>query len=501
MDSDSASLIEKALIEGKCKLSSTGALVSYSGKKTGRSPKDKRIVKNKISENIWWSKVNIPISDKLFEKYTDYAVKYLSDRLADIYVVSAYAGWDPKYRVGVRVYSTNIYHSIFMKNMLVGFRNEEEKINFKPEIIIYNMGHIPLSEVKIKSSLRDESLSDTLIALKLGKKKCTVLIYGTEYAGEMKKAILTYMMWKMPTLNHLTLHSSANVSKSDLNNVTFFFGLSGCGKTSLSTDERFLLVGDDEHVWTPEGIFNIEGGCYAKCIGLRKDKEPEIFQAIRFGAVLENVIMNEETRIVDYEDISITPNTRASYPLNHVKDVVIPAIAPHPKQIIFLVCDAFGLLPPVALLTPEQAVFFFIAGYTSKIPGTEVGVKVPIPTFSSCFGEPFLIWSPSRYGELLKEKIEKYKCPVYLLNTGWVDGEYGVGKRIPIEYSKKMVKLISEGGFDNYEDFPIFNLKIPTDVPGVPNDILNPLKTTKNKDQYLKDLNSLYDQFKQKLRE
>lgn len=501
MDPNSAAMIEKALKGGTGKLSSTGALVVYSGKKTGRSPKDKRIVKNKCSEGIWWSNVNMPISEELFERYTDYAVKYISNRLSDINVVDAYAGWDPRYRVGVRVYSTNIYHSLFMKNMLVGFRNKEEKNAFKPEVVIYNVGHIPLSKVKVEESLKDESLSDTLIAIKLGEKRSTVLIYGTEYAGEMKKAILTYMMWKMPLFNHLTLHSSANVSKTDLSNVTFFFGLSGTGKTSLSTDERFLLVGDDEHVWTDEGIFNVEGGCYAKCIGLKQDKEPEIFQAIRFGSVLENVVMDELTRDVDYEDTSITPNTRASYPLSHIDNVIIPAVAQHPKSIIFLVCDAFGLLPPVALLTPEQAVLFFVTGYTSKIPGTEVGVTEPIPTFSACFGEPFLIWSPARYGDLLKEKIERYKCPVYLLNTGWVGGEYGVGKRIPIEYSRKMVKAISEGGFEAYEDFPVFGFKIPIDVPGVPKDMLNPFSHCENREDYLNGLNILHNKFQKKLDE
>lgn len=498
MNPGTASLIEKAHATSVGRFSSTGALVVLSGAKTGRSPKDKRIVKNEESEDIWWGDVNMPLSGELFKCYMDYAVDHLSSKIPDLHMVDAYAGWDPKHRVPVRVYSTNPYHALFMSNMLVTV-DPSDPTPFEPEVVIYNVGHIPLSKVKIPEKLKDDTLEDTLVALNLSKTISKVVIYGTEYAGEMKKAILTYMMWKMPLENHLTLHSSANIAKDDPENVTFFFGMSGCGKTTLSTDENFLLVGDDEHVWTDHGIFNVEGGCYAKCIGLEEDKEPEIFQAIRFGALLENVVMDELTRMVDYKDISITPNTRASYPLNHIKNVVIPAVAPHPKQIVFLACDASGLLPPVSLLSPDQAEFFFVTGYTSKIPGTEMGVAEPIPTFSACFGEPFLVWSPKRYGELFKEKIQKHNTPVYLLNTGWVEGKYRVGRRIPLKYSRKMVEIISKGGFEAYEDFPVFDLQVPTHVPGVPVEILNPLKHAQDPESYIQELKELYKGFQEKL--
>lgn len=487
--------VEEAIRMKRCKLSSTGALVAYSGEKTGRSPKDKRIVMNEQSKEIWWSDVNKPISKKLYDSYIAYARSYMFAHIEDVHVVDAYAGWDPKHRVGVRVYCCNPYHALFMKNMLIPVNNHERE-NFEAELIIYNVGHLSLDEVPSIYE-KDYSLSKTLIALELGIKSASLVIYGTEYAGEMKKGVFTYMMWRMPLFNHLTLHSSANVSKTDRSNTTFFFGMSGTGKTALSTDSNSCLVGDDEHVWTDKGIFNIEGGCYAKCIGLKEDKEPEIFHAIRYGTVLENVVMDKDTRVVDYDDISITPNTRASYPLDFIEDSVIPAFAPHPKNIIFLACDASGLLPPVAKLTPEQATFFFISGYTSKIPGTEMGVSKPIPTFSACFGEPFLVWSPLRYGELLKQKLEKHDTPVYLLNTGWIEGGYGVGRRIPIQYSRSMVNAIVNGYFTDYEPFPVFDLEIPTGCPGVPSEFLNPLHNHPNPAQYLEDLQELYSKFQE----
>lgn len=487
--------IEEAITTKKCKLSSTGALVAYSGEKTGRSPKDKRIVLNKESEDIWWSDVNRPIDKELYYRYVTYARSYMFHHIEDIHIVDAYAGWDPKYRVGVRIYCCNPYHALFMENMLILVNRQEHK-DFEPQLVIYNVGHLSLDEVPLIRD-KDPSLDKTLIALKLSCKLSSMVIYGTEYAGEMKKGVLTYMMWRMPLYNHLTLHSSANVSKTRRGYVTFFFGMSGTGKTSLSTDSNSCLIGDDEHVWTDEGIFNIEGGCYAKCIGLKEDKEPEIFHAIKYGAVLENVVMDEDTRVVDYDDISITPNTRASYPLHFIEDSIIPAIAPHPRNIIFLTCDASGLLPPISKLTPEQAVFFFISGYTSKIPGTEIGVTKPTPTFSACFGEPFLVWSPLRYGELLKHKLEKHGTPVYLLNTGWIEGGYGVGRRIPIKYSRSMVTAIIEDKFTTFESFPVFDLEIPKDCPNVPSDILNPLHNHPNPTQYLEDLQDLYSQFQE----
>ena len=489
--------IECALRDFDCKLSSTGGLVTHSGTKTGRSPKDKRIVYNDETKDIWWSHVNMPIREDLYEHYLGYAKNYLLKHKH--FVVDAYAGWDPEHRVSVRIYCTNPYHALFMQNMLVPIK---EKSTFKPEFTIYNVGHLALSSVDNPVLESDETLQNTLIALHLKEKesKSSMIVYGTEYAGEMKKGILTYMMYRMPLFNHLPLHSSANMSEINSEDVTFFFGLSGTGKTSLSADPKRCLIGDDEHVWTKTGIFNVEGGCYAKCIGLKEEKEPDIFHAIRYGAVLENVVM-DENRIVDYEDVSITENTRVSYPLSHIDKVRIPAVAGHPKQIIFLTCDASGLLPPISKLTPEQAVFFFVSGYTSKIAGTEMGIKEPMPTFSAWFGEPFLVWSPLRYGELLKEKLERYQCPVYLLNTGWIEGGYGVGRRIPIKYSRAMVDAIHSSAFEEYETFPIFNFEIPVSCPNVPSEILNPLHSHTDKEGYLKDLKDLHQKFEENYQE
>nr|QBK91708.1 MAG: phosphoenolpyruvate carboxykinase [Pithovirus LCPAC304] len=496
--------IECAIQEYGCKLSSSGALMTNSGEKTGRSPADKRIVYNEETKGIWWSHVNKPLLEPLYLRYLEYAQDYFESHKP--FIVDAYAGWDKDHRIGVRVLCVHPYHALFMQNMLVPL-TEKEKETFTPQLTIYNVGKVPLSTVKIKNP--DRSLTDTLIALHLKEGKTTMVIYGTEYAGEMKKGVLTYMMYRMPLFHHLPLHSSANIGKNG--DVAFFFGLSGTGKTSLSADPKRCLVGDDEHVWTDKGIFNVEGGCYAKCIGLKEEKEPDIFRAIRYGAVLENVVF-DENRVVDYDNVSITENTRASYPLSHIDNVQIPAVAAHPKQIIFLTCDASGLLPPVSKLTPEQAVFFFISGYTSKIAGTEMGVKEPVPTFSACFGEPFLVWSPLRYGTLLQEKLETYGCPVYLLNTGWIEGGYGsaseaspdgdgVGRRIPIQYSRAMVEAIHTSAFEEYETFPIFEFKIPVSCPGVPSEILNPLNACKNKKAYLNDLHNLFNQFLENYKE
>ena len=489
--------IECALKKFSCELSSTGALVAYSGTKTGRSPKDKRIVLNEETKDIWWSNINMPIREELYRHYLAYAEKHLLSR--QHFIVDAYAGWDPKYRVPIRIYCAHPYHALFMQNMLVPVSNTDQN-EFEPRFTIYNVGHLPLSEVAIGELKADASLQDTLIALHLNKDNNTMVIYGTSYAGEMKKGILTYMMYRMPLENHLSLHSSANVSGENKEDITFFFGLSGTGKTSLSADPKRYLIGDDEHVWTTTGIFNVEGGCYAKCIGLKEEKEPDIFHAIRYGAVLENIVMNDK-RVVDYDDVSITQNTRASYPLSHIDKVIIPAVTGHPKQIIFLTCDASGLLPPLAKLTPEQAIFFFVSGYTSKIAGTEVGVTTPQPTFSACFGEPFLVWSPLRYGELLREKLQEHQCPVYLLNTGWIEGGYSIGRRIPIKYSRAMVDAIHSSSLKSFETFPVFDFQIPTYCPKVPSAILNPLIRARDEDAYLADLQNLYHKFEENYRQ
>jgi phosphoenolpyruvate carboxykinase (ATP) len=478
------------------RLSDTGALVAYSGLKTGRSPKDKRVVLDDMSADIWWGRVNMPLSPLLFEKYRDHAVAYLADH-SHPYCIDAYAGWDPKHRLKVRVRCTEGYHALFMTNMLIPAQRE-----FTPEEVdftIYNVGELGLrranSEIGIGEDESDPTLDDTLVALNF--KQMEMVIYGTRYAGEMKKGILTLFMYLMPLTDDLTLHSSANVDPVT-NSSCLFFGLSGTGKTTISADPNRMLVGDDEHVWTDSGIFNIEGGCYAKCIGLKRETEPEIFDAIRFGAVLENVVLNPDTS-VNYDDISITPNTRVSYPLQHIPNAILPSVANHPDHVILLVCDAFGVLPPLARLTPEQAVYFFVNGYTSKIPGTEMGVTEPVATFSACFGEPFLVHHPLRYGELLKEKLEKHGCQTWLVNTGWTGGSYGVGHRISLKYTRRMVEAVHRGEMDNaaYEKLDHFNIDIPLEVNGVPSEVLNPRNSWEDKIAYGKALHDLYKSFEE----
>jgi phosphoenolpyruvate carboxykinase (ATP) len=485
--------------DSKSNLSNTGALVAYSGEKTGRSPKDKRVVLDDRTQNIWWGRVNRPLSKDLFNRYRDHAISYI-DSHDHPYQVDAVAGWDDDNCLKVRTHCTEGYHALFMSNMLI--LSEDEFEPTEVDFTIYNVGEIGLREAAKDLCLSeddidiDSSLDDTLIALDF--EQMEMVIYGTRYAGEMKKGILTLFMYLMPLSDDLTLHSSANVNPHN-NSSCLFFGLSGTGKTTISADPNRMLVGDDEHVWTRNGIFNIEGGCYAKCIGLKKETEPEIFDAIRFGAVLENVVLDEQNNEVDFDDISITPNTRVSYPLNHIPNALIPSVASHPDHVILLVCDAFGILPPLARLTPEQAVYFFVNGYTSKIPGTEMGVTEPVATFSACFGEPFLVHHPLRYGELLKKKLEDHKCQTWLVNTGWTGGPYGIGSRISLKYTRRMVEAVHQGELNDvpYEKLDLFNIDVPQEIEGVPSEVLNPKNSWNDKSKYDDVLLDLYQRFEE----
>jgi phosphoenolpyruvate carboxykinase (ATP) len=329
-----------------------------------------------------------------------------------------------------------------------------------------------------------------------------MVILGTEYAGEMKKGVLTLMMYAMPKKGQLPLHSSANVGNSG--DVAMFFGLSGTGKTTLSADPERKLIGDDEHVWSDTGVFNVEGGCYAKAIGLDKEKEPDIFNAIRYGTVLENVVVNDETRAVEYENDSITENTRAAYPLHFIPNSLIPAkVDTHPKNIILLTCDAFGVLPPVAKLTPEQVQYYFIQGYTAKVAGTEVGITEPVATFSACFGAPFLVWHPAVYAEMLAEKMDTHKCDAWLLNTGWTGGGVGVGSRMNLKFTRKMVDAIHSGELKEceYDTVPVFNLSVPRSLCGVPDSILSPRRAWGNPTAYDDQLVKLAHLFRTNLLE
>lgn len=486
----------KHCLEQGCKLSSTGAIIAYSGEKTGRSPKDKRIVYSEKTKNIWWGKVNIPLDKELHTRYLFHAIDHMAS-LDKIYQMDGYAGWDSNYCIKVRINCCNPYHALFMKNMI----RPSEKPFDKPDFTIYNVGHLKISDVNQEKNIKgDDSISDTLVSLNLDDNN--MIIYGTKYAGEMKKGILTLMMYLMPHKhNFLTLHSSANVDNKG--NCSFFFGLSGTGKTTLSADPKRKLIGDDEHVWTDEGIFNIEGGCYAKCIDLSLEKEPDIFKAIRYKAVLENVVCHGEDNVVDYHDISLTVNTRSAYPLQNINKIAMPSIGPHPSNIVLLTCDAFGVLPPVSLLNKEQAIYFFLSGYTTKIPGTEQGIVEPIATFSTCFGEPFIVHRPELYGGLLGEMIEKHNTKVWMVNTGWTGGQYGTGERFKLKYTRAIIDAIHDGSLiqQNYQTFSYFNVKIPTACNNVPDEILNPINTWNEKNKYQKTIKKLLSKFKDNFKE
>ncbi|QID80915.1 Protein kinase C-like 1 [Saccharomyces pastorianus] len=467
-----AVLYEDGLKENKTVISSSGALIAYSGVKTGRSPKDKRIVEEPTSKDeIWWGPVNKPCSERTWSINRERAADYLRTR-DHIYIVDAFAGWDPKYRIKVRVVCARAYHALFMTNMLIR-PTEEELAHFgEPDFTVWNAGQFP-------ANLHTQDMSSKS-TIEINFKAMEMIILGTEYAGEMKKGIFTVMFYLMPVHhNVLTLHSSANQGIQN-GDVTLFFGLSGTGKTTLSADPHRLLIGDDEHCWSDHGVFNIEGGCYAKCINLSAEKEPEIFDAIKFGSVLENVIYDEKSHVVDYDDSSITENTRCAYPIDYIPSAKIPCLADsHPKNIILLTCDASGVLPPVSRLTPEQVMYHFISGYTSKMAGTEQGVTEPEPTFSSCFGQPFLALHPIRYATMLATKMSQHEANAYLINTGWTGSSYvSGGKRCPLKYTRAILDSIHDGSLANetYETLPIFNLQVPTKVNGVPAELLNPAK-------------------------
>jgi len=483
-----AVLYEQALaLETGSALTSTGALVTSSGHKTGRSPKDKRIVDEPSSTNdVWWGPVNIKLDDNSFIINRERAVDYLNTR-DRLYIVDGYAGWDPKFSIKVRIVCERAYHALFMHNMLIR-PTRDQLANFgEPDYVIYNAGSFPANRYTKGMT------SGTSVGLHFGRKEMVIL--GSQYAGEMKKGVLTIMMYLMPKLGALPLHSSAN--EGEQGDVTLFFGLSGTGKTTLSADPKRALIGDDEHVWTDTGVFNIEGGCYAKCINLTEEKEPEIFRAIRFGSVLENVVYDDHTREVDYTNISLTENTRCAYPLEFIPNAKIPAVGGHPKNIVLLTCDAFGVLPPVSKLTKEQVMYHFISGYTSKIPGTEMGVTEPTVTFSSCYAQPFIVWHPTKYAEMLAEKLEKYNATAWLVNTGWTGGAYGTGSRCSLKYTRAIIDAIHSGELHTIptQKMDVFGLEVPLSCPNVPEKILLPRNAWADTGAYDAQLKKLADMF------
>jgi phosphoenolpyruvate carboxykinase (ATP) len=469
-------LYEAAIRHCEAWITSAGVLATRSGIKTGRSPKDKRIVENPESAgDIWWGDVNIKLPDHSFLANRQRAIDYLS-MCSEVFVVDGFAGWDPEYRLKIRVICARPYHALFMRNMLIWPTEEELETFGEPDFVIYNAGQFPANVYTPQMS------SQTSVALNFERREMVIL--GTEYAGEMKKGVFTIMHYLMPKRNVLSMHCAANEGKSG--DVSLFFGLSGTGKTTLSADANRLLIGDDEHCWTDRGVFNIEGGCYAKVINLEPEKEPVIYQAIRFGAVLENVVYDDQTREVNYDDAQLTENTRASYPIEFIPNAKIPCVAGHPKNIVLLTCDAFGVLPPVSKLTPDQAMYHFMSGYTAKVAGTEVGVTEPQATFSACFGAAFLVWPPRHYAKMLAEKIRQHGSQAWLVNTGWSGGAYGSGKRLPLAVTRAIVDAIHSGELaqaPTMED-PIFGLHIPTRCTGVSPEVLQPRTTWANAEEY-----------------
>lgn len=452
------------------RIADSGALVAYSGAKTGRSPKDKRIVRHADSEkDIWWGSVNVPLDPNIFAINRERAVDYLNSRNR-LFCFDGFAGWEPAQQIKVRVICARPYHALFMHTMLIR-PTRDQLTNFgKPDYVIYNAGQFPAN--------RHTPGMTSKTSIDLSFEDGEVVILGTEYAGEMKKGVFTIMNYLMPKKGILSMHCSATADRLT-GRSSVLFGLSGTGKTTLSADPKRLLVGDDEHCWGDDGVFNIEGGCYAKAIDLTPESEPDIFQALRFGAVLENVILNEEDRHVDFHDTRITQNTRGAYPIEFIRNAKIPCVAGHPTDVIFLTCDAFGVLPPVSRLSAAHAMYHFISGYTAKVAGTEMGVTDPQATFSPCFGGPFLVWHPGKYAELLAAKMQQQRANVWLVNTGWSGGAYGVGKRMKLSFTRAIIDAIHAG---QLADAPtvrdaVFGFDVVTACPQVPQEILQPRGT------------------------
>jgi phosphoenolpyruvate carboxykinase (ATP) len=471
-------LVESAILNREGELSVTGSLSVKTGKFTGRSPDDKFIVKDDItSDSVDWGKVNHPISEENFEKILNKMLKFINDNkiIDKLYVFDGFVGADPLNRLSIRIITDTAWHSLFASQIFIK-PSKDERVNFVPEftlLSINNFAALPES---------DGTKSETFIIMSFKKK--LVLMGSTSYAGEIKKSMFSIMNFILPHKGIFPMHCSANLGNDGKS--ALFFGLSGTGKTTLSADENRKLIGDDEHGWSDTGVFNFEGGCYAKCINLDRNKEPQIWNAIRFGSVMENVVINPSTREPDFSDGSPTENTRVVYPLEFIPGAVIPSICGHPSVIIFLTADAFGVLPPVSRLSKEGSMYHFMSGYTSKLAGTERGITEPKETFSQCFGAPFMPRRATEYAKLLGDKITKHNSRVYLINTGWSGGPYGIGKRIDLKYTRSIVSSAINGHLDkvSYNHHDIFNLDYPASCPDVPSVILNPRNTWHDKKQY-----------------
>lgn len=485
-------LVEEATFRGEGAIIAGGAYVANTGKHTARSANDKFVVRHTDSENnIWWGVYNRPFAHDKFEVMYDRMLGFLQGR--DIFVQDVYAGADEAYRLPVRIVTELAWHSHFVRNMFILPQSLEEYKRFVPEFTI-----IAMPSFKGAPAV-DSTNSETFICLSFEKK--LAIIGNTAYAGEIKKSVFTILNYLLPLEGVLSMHCSANVNPQDNDDVALFFGLSGTGKTTLSADPKRRLIGDDEHGWSDGGVFNFEGGCYAKVIGLSASAEPEIYATTsRFGTILENVPYDPITRMIDLDDDSLTENTRASYPLEFIANAIPEKKAGHPKNIILLTCDANGVMPPIARLTPDQALYQFISGYTSKVGGTEVGLgKEPEITFSACFGGPFMVHHPYKYAELLKNKIQRYGVTCWLVNTGWVGGAYGVGKRISIKYTRALLNAALDGQLSNvkFKTDPIFGFEVPMTCPNVPDEVLDPGASWVDKKEYDRRYKDLAMRFKQ----
>ncbi len=480
-----AELTEHAVKKGEGILSKTGALTVVTGKYTGRSPKDKFIVDSpSIHDEIAWGKVNCPITQDKFDALYDKMVDYLSEK--EIYVFDGFAGADPKYTMGFRVINELASQNLFIHQLLIR-PTAEELVSFKEDFVIIAAPGFKCDPV------RDGVNSEAAIIIDYVKH--IILIAGSQYAGEIKKSVFSTMNYFMTKKNVFPMHCSANIGKDG--DTAIFFGLSGTGKTTLSADPNRDLIGDDEHGWSNDGVFNFEGGCYAKCINLSKEGEPDIYNAIKFGSLVENVVLDPITREYDFDDNRYTENTRVGYPIDYINNARIPSVGSQPKTVIFLTADAFGVLPPISRLNPKQAMYYFVSGYTAKVAGTERGITEPQATFSTCFGEPFLPLDPSIYASMLEDKVVKGGANVYLVNTGWAGGSYGVGSRMKLRYTRAMVTaaLNAELAKGEFVKDPYFDLEVPTHCTDVPDEFLNQAALWTDKEEYAKTANHLASLF------
>ena len=476
-NASTAKLVDEAIRRNEGSLADGGPLIVETGEHTGRSPNDKFVVREESSEDhVWWGPVNREFERENFNRLLERAKKHYQGK--DLFVVDCYVGADPRYRVGVRVINEHAWHNLFARTLFIPL----DDVGASPDdfSVDYTVVHVPDMQA---DPATDGTRSSTFILIDFGQK--LILIGGTSYAGEMKKSLFTTMNYLLPLKKVMPMHCSANIGADG--DVALFFGLSGTGKTTLSADPNRQLIGDDEHGWSDEGVFNFEGGCYAKMINLSAEAEPQIFATTKmFGTVLENVEYDEIKRTVDFASAKKTENTRGAYPLSFIPNTAPESRGGHPRNIIMLTADAFGVLPPIARLTPAQAMYQFLSGYTAKVAGTEKGVKEPQPTFSTCFGAPFMVHHPSVYAQLLGAKIEQHNVNCWLINTGWTGGAYGVGHRIKIAYTRAMINAALAGDLDNveYREDAFFGLHVPTSVPGVPQEVLDPRGTWTNADEY-----------------